>query len=93
MFTEALGEEPMVQFLDSLYHAGLQALASALADVPDEVSLRDGHRPQSGLARSCSRAHRTSRFHDDGQCGVMSCPSDGDNWPAAAFNRAGCREL
>ena len=90
MFTEALGEEPMVQFLDSLYHAGPEALESALADVPDEVSLvmAIGHNPGwqevvhalTGQAVSMTTANAA----------LLSI--EGDNWPAA-FNRAGCWEL
>ncbi len=39
--------EPSVVFLESLYHAGPQALANALADVPDHVSpvMAIGHNP------------------------------------------------
>lgn len=90
VFAEALGEEPVVQFLESLYHAGPQALASAMVDVPDEVSLvmAIGHNPGwqevvyalTGQAVSMTTANAA----------LLSIEED--NWPAA-FGRAGSWEL
>lgn len=90
VFGEALGREPIVQFLESLYHAGPRALQSALADVPDDISsvMAIGHNP--GWAEVVYWLTGESIHMTTANAALLSI--DAEHW-SDAVGRAGFCEL
>jgi phosphohistidine phosphatase len=89
-FTQALGREPVVQFLGSLYHAGPSDVEYVLSEVPDEVSpvMAIGHNP--GWEAVIDWLTGESIRMTTANAALLSI--DANSWPAA-MGRAGSWNL